>query len=194
MVDCLSWETFKEKALQRGHFLQPVQKGHGTLWKSEGRPALLWDCLDVRGGGVGPDLAGGFLRQKGLQLALSQMKTCKSERESCVYYEKVARASSPGRISVRGKNQMGLCPMSHLSFAWWLVGVPGGCARSQCRGLAGRGGLELPFWIDIKRRAASVNWAASPVCVAVRGWVVDADVGREPGVCTVKGSDPGIPQ
>lgn len=45
----------------------------------------------------------------GTGLALSQSKTCKSERESYMYCEKVMRTFGPGRWS--------LCK-SHQSFAW----------------------------------------------------------------------------
>lgn len=94
---------------------------------------------------MGLDLAGGFLRQKGLQLALSQMKTCKSERESCVYYEKVARASSPGRILVRGEKSDGTLPHESPVICLVVGGGPRWLCPLPVQGFGRKGRIRASF-------------------------------------------------
>lgn len=55
------------------------------------------------------EAAGGFRRLMALGLACSQLKTCKSGRESSRYYERVMRTSSAGRTR-RGKKSDGTLP------------------------------------------------------------------------------------
>lgn len=67
--------------------------------------------------------------------------------------------------SRRGKIQMGHYPVSHQSFAWWLVGVTCSCACFQ----GVKGVLELPLWSNVKRRAVFMNRAAPHMCMAFSG-------------------------
>lgn len=75
-----------------------IESVYDMVWKNAGLTIPAVGVSSISGVGVGWRLAGGFLRQMGPGLALSQLKTCKSGRVSSMYYEKVMRTSSPGRI------------------------------------------------------------------------------------------------